>query len=80
MRVDGEVTKKAGQIWLETAEIKIAEEAPGFVSRAGTKLAHALEQFEMECEGKTILDLGASKVASQKFYWGMKLPMFMRSM
>ncbi|GJM00067.1 MAG: hemolysin A [Methyloligella sp.] len=60
VRVDGEVTKKAGQIWLETAEIKIAEEAPGFVSRAGTKLAHALEQFEMECKGKTILDLGAS--------------------
>ncbi|GAA6212799.1 TlyA family RNA methyltransferase [Hyphomicrobiales bacterium 4NK60-0047b] len=60
VRVDGEVTKKAGQIWLETAEIKIAEEAPGFVSRAGIKLAHALEQFEMECKGKTILDLGAS--------------------
>jgi 23S rRNA (cytidine1920-2'-O)/16S rRNA (cytidine1409-2'-O)-methyltransferase len=60
VRVDGEVTKKAGQIWLETAEIKIAEDAPGFVSRAGVKLAHALEQFEMECKGKTILDLGAS--------------------
>lgn len=60
VRVDGEITKKAGQIWLGTAEIKIAEEAPDFVSRAGTKLAHAIEQFEIDCSGKTVLDLGAS--------------------
>lgn len=60
VRVDGEIIKKAGQAWLETAEITIAKEAPDFVSRAGTKLEHALKEFEMECTGKTVLDLGAS--------------------
>lgn len=60
VRVDGEIIKKAGQTWLETAEITIAEEAPDFVSRAGTKLKHALKEFEIDCTGKAILDLGAS--------------------
>lgn len=60
VRVDGEITKKAGQTWQETAEIVIDKSAPDFVSRAGVKLSHALNHFEMECEGKIILDLGAS--------------------
>lgn len=60
VRVDGEIIKKAGQTWLETAEIIIAKEAPTFVSRAGTKLAHALEHFEIDCKDRAILDLGAS--------------------
>jgi len=60
VRVDGEITKKAGQTWLETAEIVIAKEAPDFVSRAGVKLSHALKHFEVDCEDKVILDLGAS--------------------
>ena len=60
VRVDGEIIKKAGQTWLETAEIIVANEAPEFVSRAGVKLAHGLKHFEMECNGKVVLDLGAS--------------------
>lgn len=58
--VDGVITTKAGQIWQDTADIKISDAAPEFVSRAGTKLNHALELFDIECTGLNILDIGAS--------------------
>lgn len=58
--VDGVITTKAGQIWLDTADIKISDAAPEFVSRAGAKLDHAMERFEIDCSGHNVLDIGAS--------------------
>ncbi len=63
----------AGQVWseqvrLEKAGMLIAIDKPlrveksggRFVSRAGEKLAFALEQFGVEVKGKTVIDIGTS--------------------
>jgi len=58
--VDGNPARKASQPVLEDAEISVLE-AIDYVSRAGHKLAGALDQFaEIEVEGKLCLDVGAS--------------------
>ena len=58
--VDGRPARKSSQPILEHAEISVLE-AIDYVSRAGHKLAGALDQFVgIEIEGKLCLDVGAS--------------------
>jgi 23S rRNA (cytidine1920-2'-O)/16S rRNA (cytidine1409-2'-O)-methyltransferase len=58
--VDGEVAGKAGQNVGNDAVIEVADGALPYVSRAGLKLATALEAFELSATGRTVLDIGAS--------------------
>jgi 23S rRNA (cytidine1920-2'-O)/16S rRNA (cytidine1409-2'-O)-methyltransferase len=58
--VNGVSVRKASQDFSEDAEIVVLP-AVDFVSRAGHKLAHALELFsEIDVQGQNALDVGAS--------------------
>lgn len=58
--VDGHrVDKQAARISTEAA-VEIVEPLYRFVSRAGEKLAAALQAFDVDCSGLTVLDVGAS--------------------
>ncbi len=56
-RVQGH--SKAGEQIDERAEL-VVEGPPRYVSRGGEKLAHALDQLEIDVEGRDALDVGAS--------------------
>ncbi len=61
VRVDGEVVTKAGLRTAHEADLHVeASRASSFVSRAGEKLAYALDAFSIEAEGRDALDAGAS--------------------
>lgn len=61
VRVNGEVVTKAGlRVAPDTALSVQASRGGSFVSRAGEKLAGALETFGVEVEGRVCLDAGAS--------------------
>ncbi len=58
--VNGKAARKSSQPVLETDQITVLE-AIDYVSRAGHKLARALDVFtDLEVEGKTAMDVGAS--------------------
>ena len=58
--VNGEPIRKSAQLIVETASLTLLP-AIDYVSRAGYKLAEALDQFaELELVGKYCLDVGAS--------------------
>lgn len=57
--VDGQRVRKPSQKIPNSAKIT-AERAHPWVSRAGVKLAHALDMFNIDVVGKTALDVGAS--------------------
>jgi 23S rRNA (cytidine1920-2'-O)/16S rRNA (cytidine1409-2'-O)-methyltransferase len=59
VRVDGEVVTKAGTRVSDDATIEVTTPPP-YVSRAGAKLATALDAFGWQVEGAQALDLGAS--------------------
>lgn len=60
MLIDGRPARKASQDVLDEATLKVLE-AVDYVSRAGHKLATALDKFgALELQGKTALDVGAS--------------------
>jgi 23S rRNA (cytidine1920-2'-O)/16S rRNA (cytidine1409-2'-O)-methyltransferase len=61
VRVSGEVVTKAGLRVCPGADLYVeaSRETP-FASRAGEKLAHALDAFEVKIEGRDCLDAGAS--------------------
>ncbi len=59
VRVDGRVIKKPSEPIAADAEIVACAPYP-WVSRGGVKLAHALEVFGVEPEGRLCLDIGAS--------------------
>jgi 23S rRNA (cytidine1920-2'-O)/16S rRNA (cytidine1409-2'-O)-methyltransferase len=50
---------KAGEQVDESLELAV-ERGPGFVSRGGEKLAHALDEFQVDPAGLGCLDVGAS--------------------
>tara|TARA_B110000014_G_C20005204_1_gene520973 strand:- start:295 stop:942 length:648 start_codon:yes stop_codon:yes gene_type:complete len=50
---------KAGSTLPEDVELEVKGRLP-FVSRGGIKLAHALEEFQVDVAGLTVLDVGAS--------------------
>ncbi|MGH2427974.1 MAG: TlyA family RNA methyltransferase [Candidatus Limnocylindria bacterium] len=55
----GSRTLKAGQLVAPDASVSVVER-PKWASRAGEKLAHALETFEVDPTGLACLDAGAS--------------------
>ncbi len=58
--IDGRAARKASQDVLDESTIKVLE-AVDYVSRAGHKLASALDHFgALELQGKVALDVGAS--------------------
>jgi 23S rRNA (cytidine1920-2'-O)/16S rRNA (cytidine1409-2'-O)-methyltransferase len=61
VRVGGEVVTKAGLRVDTGADLDVqTTRQSSFVSRAGEKLAHALDTFGVEVEGRDCLDAGAS--------------------
>ena len=50
---------KAGSTLSADVELEVKGRLP-FVSRGGVKLAHALDEFDIDVEGLTVLDVGAS--------------------
>ena len=60
VQVDGQRVEKAGMPVAEDAPIEIASRLQKFVSRGGTKLEGALENFAIESAGCVCLDIGSS--------------------
>lgn len=58
--IDGETVTKAGQMVDEDAAISVKAKDHPYVSRGGVKLAHALDYFGINPEGKICVDIGAS--------------------
>ena len=59
VRVAGAVAQKAGVLFPADAPIEVAG-APAYASRAGQKLAGALEDFHVDPAGRIALDVGCS--------------------
>ncbi|MEO7165526.1 MAG: TlyA family RNA methyltransferase [Spartobacteria bacterium] len=59
VRINGQAASKASDLVLEAHEVTVAERSR-YVGRGGFKLEGALQHFEIMCEGKTGLDIGAS--------------------
>src|SRR5260370_13542235 len=60
VQLDGQRVEKAGMPVAEDARIEIISRRQKFVSRGGTKLEGALEDFAIEPAGSVCLDIGAS--------------------
>ncbi len=60
VRVDGQPAEKAGMPIAKDARIEITSRLQKFVSRGGTKLEGALEDFAIEPAERVCLDIGAS--------------------
>jgi len=60
VKVEGRAELKPGTLVARDAELSLAPEASPYVSRAGLKLAAALEAFAFDPKGRVTLDLGAS--------------------
>ena len=58
--VDGRRVDKPGTPTAADAELALRGPAEPFVSRAGRKLAHALDHFDLDPGGRACLDVGAS--------------------
>jgi 23S rRNA (cytidine1920-2'-O)/16S rRNA (cytidine1409-2'-O)-methyltransferase len=57
--VSGKVVSKPGTMVDESSELFLAEKLP-YVSRGGLKLAHALDEFNIDITSMTAMDVGAS--------------------
>ena len=60
VQVDGQRVEKAGMPVAEDARIEVISRVQKFVSRGGTKLEGALEDFAIKPAGCVCLDIGAS--------------------
>jgi len=58
--VDGQVISKAGAPVAIDARIELVAPDHPYVGRGGVKLAHALETFAIDVQGRRALDIGAS--------------------
>ncbi len=58
--VNGQFVDKAGANVTDDDEIRVAELEHPWVGRGGMKLAHAVQQFAIELDGKVCADIGAS--------------------
>jgi len=58
--VDGQMIDKPGMNVSETAKISVREDLCPYVSRGGLKLEKALKSFDLELEGVSAVDIGAS--------------------
>ena len=57
--VSGKKITKPGTLVDEDSELELAEKPP-YVSRGGIKLAHALDEFRLDVNSLTAMDVGAS--------------------
>jgi 23S rRNA (cytidine1920-2'-O)/16S rRNA (cytidine1409-2'-O)-methyltransferase len=60
VRVDGQVVSKAGTAVSPSAHVELAAPDHPYVGRGGLKLAHGLDVFGIQVEGRRGLDIGAS--------------------
>ena len=60
MTVAGAPAEKASRLVAPEEPVRVAGDAPRFVSRGGEKLAAALDHFRVEVAGRQALDAGAS--------------------
>jgi 23S rRNA (cytidine1920-2'-O)/16S rRNA (cytidine1409-2'-O)-methyltransferase len=60
VRVNGQPASKAGTSVRPDAEVTVASADHPYVGRGGLKLAHALDVFGIEVDGRGALDIGAS--------------------
>ena len=60
LQVDDKVIIKPGVLVADTAILKLNLELPKYVSRAGFKLAHALDYFKINVHELVVLDAGLS--------------------
>ena len=58
--VSGSLAEKAARQVAASEPIEVAGDASRFVSRGGFKLAAALDRFEVDCNGRRIIDAGSS--------------------
>ncbi|MGE5614159.1 MAG: TlyA family RNA methyltransferase [Bacillota bacterium] len=58
--VNGEPANKAGSSYPAEAAIEVRENPNPYVSRGGLKLEKAINYFNIDLKGKTVLDVGAS--------------------
>lgn len=58
--VNGEMADKPGQRFRDDIDIMIKKDMNPYVSRGGLKLEKAISYFNIDLEGKTCLDVGAS--------------------
>jgi 23S rRNA (cytidine1920-2'-O)/16S rRNA (cytidine1409-2'-O)-methyltransferase len=58
--VNGQFVDKAGANVAADDEVRVAELEHPWVGRGGMKLAHAVQQFAIDLEGKVCVDIGAS--------------------
>src|SRR5258706_8625201 len=68
VQVDGQRVEKAGMPVAEDARIEVISRVQKFVSRGGTKLEGALEDFAIEPAGRVCLDIGSSKGGFTDFF------------
>ncbi len=59
VKVNGKAVTKAGSMVAGDAAIELAQKPP-YVSRGGIKLAHALDEFQLDVTSWIALDIGAS--------------------
>lgn len=60
VQVEGHESPKPGTRLPADVRLRVTRPAREFASRAGRKLAHALDAFRLDVEGRVCLDLGAS--------------------
>jgi 23S rRNA (cytidine1920-2'-O)/16S rRNA (cytidine1409-2'-O)-methyltransferase len=60
VRVDGAVMSKAGSAVARDADVTLVQADHPYVGRGGVKLAHALDAFNVDPNGRLALDVGAS--------------------
>lgn len=58
--VDNQKADKCGQSYDENANIEFRGKAPKYVSRGGLKLEKAINNFNLDLNGKITMDIGAS--------------------
>jgi 23S rRNA (cytidine1920-2'-O)/16S rRNA (cytidine1409-2'-O)-methyltransferase len=60
VRVDGQVVFKAGAPIVPDSSVELVAPDHPYVGRGGVKLAHALDVFAIQVDGRRALDIGAS--------------------
>lgn len=60
VKVNGTIVTKASLDITETMEVEVIDIFNKYVSMGGLKLEKAIEDFELNLQGKTVLDIGAS--------------------
>ena len=60
VRVEGLVSDKPGKAVPPEVEVNIIQPERQFASRGGEKLAPALKEFDISCQGLVVMDVGAS--------------------